>query len=143
MVQDVEERQNGPVRPRVRNAYVWPLYAHDRNSPAAGPFSVHRPLRPGTVGVPLPHHPERAPQGRGPRVVRVCQRRVPHRVQFAAHVATGASAQFDAAVFVADGFVQPKELPALLPDRIRARNAVEEAARRYNARRSRRACAAV
>ena len=50
---------------------------------------------------------------------------------FAAHVATGAGAQFDASEFVADWFEQPKELPALLPDRSRASDAVEEAARRY------------
>jgi hypothetical protein len=50
---------------------------------------------------------------------------------FAAYVVTGASARIDASAFVADWFEQPKDLSALLPDRSRARDAVEEAARRY------------
>ncbi len=50
---------------------------------------------------------------------------------FAVHVAAAASAQFDAPGFVADWFQQTGELAALLPDRILAGDAVEEAARRY------------
>lgn len=50
---------------------------------------------------------------------------------FAAHIATGTRAPFDAPKFVADWFEQPSEWRALFPDRIRAGDAVAEAARRY------------